>query len=348
MGRTLFTAAEHGFRFPNHFVNDVFLNIRTRGRCGGMAYASLDYYFAGLEIPPCTSQDFPGSSVPPDGHPLADYIFARQIHSFLPPNGPKFLTWTRRKNRNTLFGRRKGLTHLTKSVEFPKLRESIDNGNPVALGLISADAKRLRDVDRNHQVVAYGYKRETNGTIRVFIYDNDFPPRAGQSGEVVLTSDPDDDYFTTSSLDTNRSRGGPWRGFFVQSYFPVPQPPTFEDGADPISIVTLRDKIQEYNSLFNSKSAVLNNRRLSDECLVLNVQAELLHYERNDVVDGPGRRVRRQYGGTPVSRGVQISDDNIGTNYLRVGVNLWNRTPRPLRYRLVYTIQQKGSVTCVL
>ena len=67
MPLTDFDPAVHGFGFPNSFVNQVVSlpnevyrllpgvlrraipggNLETRGRCGGMAYAALDYYHAG-------------------------------------------------------------------------------------------------------------------------------------------------------------------------------------------------------------------------------------------------------------------------------------------------------------
>ena len=50
--KTSFNPVTNGFSFPNAFINsNVYFAgtgpYETRGRCGGMAYASLDYYFAG-------------------------------------------------------------------------------------------------------------------------------------------------------------------------------------------------------------------------------------------------------------------------------------------------------------
>ena len=49
MPRTSFTPRQHGFHFDNDFVNRTatlpgFGEIETRGRCGGMAYAALDFH----------------------------------------------------------------------------------------------------------------------------------------------------------------------------------------------------------------------------------------------------------------------------------------------------------------
>jgi hypothetical protein len=48
MARTAFTTDDHGFRFRNTFVNTVvdlplLPPLTTRGLCGGMAFAALDY-----------------------------------------------------------------------------------------------------------------------------------------------------------------------------------------------------------------------------------------------------------------------------------------------------------------
>src|SRR4029453_4758794 len=92
MPRTSFTPPQHGFHFGNDFVNRTatlpgFGEIETRGRCGGMAFAALDLYHAGMAAPPDTT-------LPPDGHPLADYIYRRLLDSFLVPSAFQFLSWT--------------------------------------------------------------------------------------------------------------------------------------------------------------------------------------------------------------------------------------------------------------
>ena len=55
MPRTSFIPSQHGFHFINNYTNyfiDVFpLRITTAGRCGGMAYAALDYFHNRVPIP---------------------------------------------------------------------------------------------------------------------------------------------------------------------------------------------------------------------------------------------------------------------------------------------------------
>lgn len=205
-----FDPARHGFLFDNNFINQVanvpgFGNYTTQGRCGGMAFAALDYYLSGVPVPQHTPGLFGSSGVPPDGHWLADYIYARLMSSFATLASAKFVHWTLASDHTTTFGG-KGVTRWTKEDEFPRLRERIDAGQPVALGLV--DATSLPQVgSENHQVLAYGYEWHPRaGTMVVYVYDNNTPGR-----EVVLSSTPDNPHFDASNTD-------PWRGFFVNDY----------------------------------------------------------------------------------------------------------------------------------
>jgi hypothetical protein len=209
MPRTGFTPQQHGFHFDNDFVNKVaelpeFGDIETRGRCGGMAWAALDCYLAGVPIPPDTT-------LPPDGSPLADYIYRRLLDSFLTPSALQFVAWTLHSDHATWFF--KGVTRWTKEDQLPRLRESIDAGRPVALGLVGA--RDLHEVGSgNHQVVAYGYDLdEATQALRIYIYDNN-----NHDQEVVLSTDPANPHIDASNRDE------PWRGLFVQRYSPVTPP----------------------------------------------------------------------------------------------------------------------------
>ena len=56
MPRTGFEPRAHGFHFANEFVDKVvtvpgYGEVATDGRSGGMAFAALDYWFAGLPGP---------------------------------------------------------------------------------------------------------------------------------------------------------------------------------------------------------------------------------------------------------------------------------------------------------
>ena len=98
MTKANFDPKIHGFHFANYFINQIATlpgigQISTAGRCGGMAYTALDHYFAHLPMPTLTSADFAKTGqVPPDGHPLSDYIYKRQIDSFMVLSAAKFVT----------------------------------------------------------------------------------------------------------------------------------------------------------------------------------------------------------------------------------------------------------------
>jgi hypothetical protein len=209
---TAFDPTIHGFHFPNRFVNNVVslpngARIRTNGRCGGMAFASLDIFHAGRRAPLERFTDQP-RGVPPDGTPIADYLYQRLMDSFMELSAVRFLAWTLLPDERTFIF--KGV-HGWSDDEVDGLRTEIDAGRPAALGLVGA--RRMSDVGRgNHQVVAYGYEPVAGG-FDLFVYDNNTP-----------------DVRTTLQWRRNRpglvatNRSSPWRGLFVHTYQAEPPP----------------------------------------------------------------------------------------------------------------------------
>jgi hypothetical protein len=190
-----------------------FGNVPTRGRGGGMAYAALDYWCAGLPVPTHTAEDFERAGVPEDGSRLSDYLYKRQSDSFAACTARQFVTWALAADQPTWAD--PGVIARTSQEQVPRLRRSIDAGRPVVLGLVAATA--LEDLASNHQVVAYGYDAgKGDGTIRITVYD---PDRLDQ--EVVLTFDASRPYLESSV------RGERWRGCFVQDY--IPERPPYQD-----------------------------------------------------------------------------------------------------------------------
>jgi hypothetical protein len=225
--RTGFDPRAHGFHFANDFVDKLvtipgYGEVETDGRSGGMAYAALDYWFAGLPIPSHRPDDFPDRAVPEDGTRLADYIYKRLFDSFATWSARQFLTWTLAEDHPTWSY--PGVARWT-AEELPRLRRSIDAGRPVVLGLVAA--RSLEEIARNRQVVAYGYDEEPAGplaapgqaAIRLFVYDSHHPDL-----EVVLAVEPDGSRWRSSVP------GGPWRGLFVQDYARE-RPPYIDIGA---------------------------------------------------------------------------------------------------------------------
>lgn len=227
-----FRSEVHGFQFPNMFVNHVlFGSLTTYGRCGGMAYLALDYYFAGLPIPSANTSDlvFTGG-VPPDGSWLADSIMSRLYTSFFENAGKWISAYPALSSIlnpvgvaigalcDTFGYARDNLVSITKT-EIANLRHWIDRGVPVPLGLVySAKASEL---GQSHQVVAYGYEIDDTGMIRIAIYDNNYPGQA-----VYLTTNAD-------KPDAIKYDGGDFRAFFVSDGYRARLPVVARDSSLP-------------------------------------------------------------------------------------------------------------------
>lgn len=207
-----FDPAVHGFAFPNAFVDEHLTlpngaTITTRGRCGGMSYATLDYFLSGRPVPRWSAVLYAPGRVPPDDHWLARYLQERQVQSFMTGSAAKFLTWTLHSDDETWVF--KGVSRWTKEEEVPRVVAAVDAGRPVVLGLVVA--RSLGKVGQNHQVVAYGYDLDrVSGRTVLRVYDPNTPGR-----EVQLVSDED-------HKDWTATNGARWRGFFVQDYTPKP------------------------------------------------------------------------------------------------------------------------------
>jgi hypothetical protein len=234
---TNFRVEEHGFNFSNsEFVNKVariagqfgvpgllqHVPHETKGRCGGMAYAALDYFFNNIQIPS-------RSTAPPDGDVLADYILSRLFHSFSVPSAQKFVLWSFTQSHDSWYG--DGTRTLSNRIETPKIMRALDRGTPVVIGLVGADIpygdySQLQDIgDHNHQVVAYGYRHTpSRGIVEFLIYDNNHPNEG-----VVLTMDT-----RTSQISYTGSTQRPLKGFFLHDYLGPRTPPIANEA--PIAI----------------------------------------------------------------------------------------------------------------
>lgn len=216
----------YAFRFPNAFINTVWrgripprigrqYEISTAGRCGGMAFASLDFFHLKTSVPTLGSNDFSPSTVPPDGHPLADYIYTRQLHSMLTRIGGlrddlRYVRWS---------GYPTATLVAKTTVEEQKVIESIDRGHPVVLGMIKATNRSLRAQGRNHQVVCYGYRTNAFGQPEFLIYDPNVPFGASNRNYTLTLQRTDDD--SEFPYQVHRpNRIDRWRGFFVVHYRP--------------------------------------------------------------------------------------------------------------------------------
>jgi hypothetical protein len=220
--RAAFEPGRDAFAFRNDFVNKVaFAGIpvtETRGRCGGMAFAALDHWHHKIPVP---GRD----TLPPDGDPLADYIYAR-LHTSMRDNWQKYVLFMHTPDHRTPLGGI-GVSRTVREKELPKLKALLDRGVPQPLGL--TQARDLRGLAHDHQVVAYGYEQDGTRT-RIFIWDN----RYGRREDVLE--------FTTRYVEEDRfiaqSDGSRWRGFFAEKY--SPKVPAYAPGSRSARVVHQR------------------------------------------------------------------------------------------------------------
>lgn len=214
--RTGFVPVDNGFRFVNYFefrfpvkyslpfTGQLDLNDIVFGLCGGMCFSALDYFYAN-QVPPS------------DEHPeklngkLFTYLCQRQLDSLSLQVVIKILDWMLNEDRviSTRMAR----------YEIPKLRRSLDKGQPAVLCLIRVQG--LGDPTRNHQVLATAYEVESStGDLIVDLYDPNYPGR--DSSLRIRQSQ------TGANRSIVQSTGEQARGFFIVPYkarrtFPRPE-----------------------------------------------------------------------------------------------------------------------------
>jgi hypothetical protein len=146
--------AEKKMGLPNHY-----------GLCGGMSCAAADYFLA--------SRPVPELATPPEhGTALYTYLFVRQQESFgaLHAAALRFVEWMHVPDDGP------DGTRARTAPELPAIESALERGQPVILGLVLVSAKETREPWLNHQVLAYGARREGE-TLILSIYDPNFPKR---------------------------------------------------------------------------------------------------------------------------------------------------------------------------
>jgi hypothetical protein len=149
--KTTFNPTIHGFKFANTFAGVD--GSRYGGLCGGMVYAMLDYYYAGVQIPQQTY-------APSNRYSLQSYIYKRQAKSLQESNLDKWLEVGFNPGgarSSEFFGW--GIEMLRAGDRMNELKSMIDQGKPAPLGLYhSDDAERFGYRNGgDHQVLAVGY-----------------------------------------------------------------------------------------------------------------------------------------------------------------------------------------------
>ena len=190
------------------------------GLCGGMTFASLDYWHKHWVVPQGSGHSDQPQRTTPQGKVLRDYIWTRLVNS-LEHNALTFLKWM--GMTKTADGE-KWLVEQT-AEQLAILRSSLDRGTPVPIGLVGTTSSPFH----NHQVLCYGYQDEADGTTSLFIYDNNHP-----NTESVIKLDVRGPKLKTVHDDTFQKQRGPLLGLFCEAYAP----------AEPPKAVVLRHALQ--------------------------------------------------------------------------------------------------------
>lgn len=221
---TGFVPATHGFKFSNTFSSSLDVaginGLRLGGLCGGMAYSALDYYKNNIPVP---TQKFR----PANRTPLQSYIYNRQVNS-LERNADK---WTElivnpfgwRTNEFFNWG-----LQGTNGGRIQELKEMIDKGSPVPLGLFKAGSGGITP---HHQVLAIGYDMgrykgdlgEFKEDLKIFIYDPNHP------GETVTLRP----HVSSLSYSYDQYPGDSWLTYFVDKKYTPSVPPRISTTALP-------------------------------------------------------------------------------------------------------------------
>ncbi len=238
---TRFDPTVHGFKFVNRFTVPVEMlgfNFGSfSGLCGGMAYAALDYYNAGITIP---QQNY----MPARGMPLYDYLLNRQLNSVrsnvdkwgeygFNPGGARnreFFNW----------GVQLG------SGRLGELQSRIDRGEPVPLGLWECGNDCGCPEGKcpgSHQILAIGYdmgryRGDVGANIEdvsIFVYDPNYPNR-------TLTLRPHVDgamYLYREEGQDDEMRACRWRAYFTDMKYTRTTPPVIPNNPNEL-IATFR------------------------------------------------------------------------------------------------------------
>ncbi len=188
-GETLtdFLPSRDGFIFTNQwddtpyslpplrgsFVDAKFGNA-DNGLCGGMTYAALDYFLAGMEIP----QDM--AAPQGEGVPLFNYLVERLFASFDLDTVSLIMKLANPiypdsdENALSTLGLANGRAAVMAHQEWPITRADIDAGRPSPMVVITVKTLNPGELGKCHQVLAYGYAVHGH-QVTLRVYDPNSP-----------------------------------------------------------------------------------------------------------------------------------------------------------------------------
>jgi len=160
------------------------------GLCGGMVFAALDYWHAGLA---------PLAARPAPGTPLYRFVVRRLIESWHIPVGVAGY-YRGMVSSDAAVARRSVSRH------WPRIRALLDDGQPSPVGLVTVASANPLLLGRNHQVLAYGYTLD-GPAVTLAVYD----PNSGPDDRVMIR-------FSAAGFAHNVNIRWPVRGFFLTRY----------------------------------------------------------------------------------------------------------------------------------
>lgn len=205
-----FVPSEHGFAFGNDWPDGPAVSVPLpagslrignagRGLCGGMVFAALDYWYAGLAPP---------AARPAAGTALFRFVVRRLVRSWHIPGGvARYYHGMLRSDAH--------LARRTAAREWPAVRARLDAGVPVPLGVITVSSASPLLLGANHQVLACGYSI-AGSEVTVRVYD----PNSGPDDAAWIRFDSGG----TVAFSHNLALARPVRGFFRTSYSPARPP----------------------------------------------------------------------------------------------------------------------------
>jgi hypothetical protein len=209
--RAGFLPSRDGFAFTNAWppapaitlptpVRSIGIGNAAAGLCGGMVFAALDYWHAGIR---------PAAGRPAPGSPLYRYLVRRQVASWHLPSGvARYYQWMNLPDSGAGPGAR------TVSAQWPQIRASLDAGVPAVLGLVTVASANPVLLRHNHQALAFGYTQQRSD-VSLSVYD----PNTGPDDDVSIS-------FSTAQhvFRHNLRLDWPVRGFFLTRYSPAIPP----------------------------------------------------------------------------------------------------------------------------
>ena len=209
----------HGFAFANHWpaehitsitlpdpFGDILIGNAAWGLCGGMSFASRDYFESGMWAPQQTTNPTG------EGDPLFDYIVRRLAQSLNVGDVADFMKYADPIYPNTddpTLGN--GRDWVMAHVAFPGIRDVIDSGHPCPIGLVLKQLPTLTGM--GHQVCVYAYQL-TGQQLVLWVYDPNSP------GNDAITMKMDISRTDQALIDVNGTVNVPEHPicFFTQSY----------------------------------------------------------------------------------------------------------------------------------